>query len=223
MHLSLMGRRKEEAPTGNIVFLGYVGDNAINLTDYTIPSADLGTPDPNRVIIVVVTTSNNASITQIDVANNRLNLAGPDAGSNIGAEIQYRSLPDGETGDIRIRASSNIYSITWYAGYTSNSTPISGEINKAGAGIAPSVSIDTQGDGFVVYGLSKRTDSSVRAPIWSGSSSPVHDSATVFSASTRFGASGSMPVDGGDNVVGGTFTVEAPSDSNALSVASWGP
>lgn len=202
----------------NVTYLGYVGDNN-DSSSYTVSGATMGTPHPERVIVLAFSIASGHSLTGLSVGGLAATLIARDT-TAIATEIWAISKPTGTSANIQVTATGIGNSFSWYAVNTKDGVTPYDSINNDGA---TSLTIDSVEIGSIIGVISTRTDSTFDDFAWSGSSTPVTDVRHVFGSSIRHGATCSIDVVSGDNLTAATLSVANATDSNSITAVSFRP
>ncbi len=188
---------------------------------YVQYDADFGPPSSTRVIAVCCINSHGSQVTAVTIGGvTAIKAAGINSGFE-DASVWYAEVPTGTSGYIAINAAAASFSFCWYSFDATDSTPIDTAEQDNGTIENASVSLDSRGKGVVIYVLCVYHGEAWDDPTWSGTSIPHIDQKMESGGDPGRGHAGSMSVDAGDTVTGGTFAVAGIETFMAFAAASW--
>lgn len=200
-----------------------------NATTYTFSAVDIGAADTNRMVVVAIATSSNASSTR---TVSSATIGGVSATVNVqvsAAAASFRSahiisavVPTGTTGDVVITMSGTMarMAIAVYRSIPGSTTPVN--TNTVGGGSSAgvtsrSLSLNVSNGGFYVMAAAGGTAAGLSASS-SGADAPAEDMDTTTSENN--GAYGAYSASTTETATP-TLTVDCSSGTLVIAAASW--
>jgi hypothetical protein len=178
--------------------------NAASLTTYTFATQDLGTPAPDRYVVVGVDYLFSGSRTVSTLTINGVSatrIVGPSSATNVSIEMWGAFVPSGATGDVVVTLSgaslgcgigvwalSGLYSATPVDTGTTNSNPGTDTLNTSSNGYLIAMDTSAAALGTRTWtNLTEQFDETVDAPssVSHSGAAALTDSGTVAVTSTR--------------------------------------
>ena len=200
-----------------------------NATTYTFSAVDIGAADTNRMVVVAISTSSNASTVR---TVSSATIGGVRATVHVQARLaaaSFRSVhlisavvPTGTTGDVVITMSGTMarMAIAVYRSIPGSTTPVntaSAGAGTSGAVTSRSVNLNVSNGGFFVLAAAGGSTAGLSASS-SGANAPNEDMDTTTSESN--GAYGSYSASTTETATP-TLTVNCSSGTLVIAAASW--